>query len=64
MKVNVPYDKEKDRTFYGGPSKQGVNADIGNGVFVIMFPNDGHSPQHFVDKAELIKKITIKIKIN
>ena len=29
MKVNVPYDKEKDRTFYGGPSKQGVNADIG-----------------------------------
>ena len=64
MKVNVPYDKEKDRTFYGDPSKQGVNVDIGNGVFVIMFPNDGHSPQHFLDKAELIKKITIKIKIN
>ena len=64
MTVNLPYDKEKDRTFYGDPSKQGVNVDIGNGVFVIMFPNDGHSPQHFVDKAELIKKITIKIKIN
>jgi YhcH/YjgK/YiaL family protein len=64
MKANVPYDKEKDRTFYGDPSKQGVNVDIGNGVFVIMFPNDGHSPQHFLDKAELIKKITIKIKIN
>ena len=63
MKVNIPYDKEKDRTFYGDPSKQGVNVDIGNGVFVIMFPNDGHSPQHFLDKPELIKKITIKIKI-
>jgi len=41
-----------------------VNVEIGNGVFVIMFTNDGHSPQHFLDKAELIKKITIKIKIN
>jgi len=64
MKVNIPYDKEKDRTFYIDPSRQGVNVDIGNGVFAIMFPNDGHSPQHFLDKAELIKKITIKIQIN
>jgi len=64
MKINIPYDKEKDRTFYIDPSKQGINVDIGNGVFAIMFPGDGHSPQHFVDQAELIKKITIKVNIN
>jgi biofilm protein TabA len=64
MKVNVPYDKEKDRTFYIDPSRQGINVDIGNGVFAIMFPGDAHSPQHFLDQAELIKKVTIKVKIN
>ena len=40
------------------------NVDIGNGIFAIMFPYDGHSPQHFIIKPELIKKITIKISID
>ena len=64
MKINIPYDKEKDRTFYTNPSGQGLNVDIGNGVFAIMFPKDAHSPQHFLDQSELIKKITIKVNIN
>ena len=34
--------------------------DIGNGIFAIMFPEDGHGPQHKVGKKEVIKKITIK----
>lgn len=63
MSVNVPYDAKKDRTFYKDPSSQGTHVDIGNGVFAIMFPEDGHSPQHFVGKPELIKKITIKVSI-
>ena len=63
MKINIPYDKEKDRTFYIDPSIQGMNVDIGNGVFAIMFPGDAHSPQHFVDQPERIKKVTIKVKI-
>lgn len=64
MDVNIPYDKENDRTFYINPSLQGTNVDIGNGIFAIMFPEDGHSPQHFITESELIKKITIKVKIN
>ncbi len=63
MKVNIPYDAVKDRTFYKSPSPQGTSVDIGNGIFAIMFPEDGHSPQHFVGKPELIKKITIKISL-
>lgn len=63
MIVNVPYDNQKDRTFYKDPSKQGTSVVIGNGIFAIMFPDDGHSPQHFIDKPELIKKITIKVSI-
>lgn len=63
MEVNIPYEKEKDRTFYKNPHVQGTHVDVGNGIFAIMFPQDGHSPQHFVNNSELIKKITIKVMI-
>lgn len=63
MNINIPYDEKKDRTFYKDPSPQGTHVDIGNGIFAIMFPADGHSPQHYIDKPELIKKITIKVSI-
>lgn len=61
MKVNIPYDSIKDRTFFKSPSKQGTHVDIGDGIFAIMFPEDGHGPQHYVEKPQFIKKITIKV---
>lgn len=63
MEINIPYDAEKDRTFYKSPHKQGTHVDIGDGIFAIMFPEDGHGPQHYVGKPELIKKLTIKVSI-
>tara|TARA_B110000003_G_C16578044_1_gene506952 strand:- start:339 stop:791 length:453 start_codon:yes stop_codon:yes gene_type:complete len=63
MNVNIPYDESKDRTFFKNPSKQGTHVDIGNGIFAIMYPKDGHGPQHKVGKKEVIKKITIKVSI-
>lgn len=63
MDINIPYEEDKDRTFYKNPSTQATHVDIGNGIFAIMFPQDGHSPQHYVEKSELIKKITIKVSI-
>ncbi|MDR1556304.1 MAG: YhcH/YjgK/YiaL family protein [Tannerellaceae bacterium] len=63
MEINIPYDENNDRTFYKNPSPQGTHIDIGDGIFAIMFPEDGHSPQHFVEKPERIKKITVKVAI-
>tara|TARA_B100001057_G_scaffold495149_1_gene593441 strand:+ start:1204 stop:1656 length:453 start_codon:yes stop_codon:yes gene_type:complete len=63
MDVNIPYDKSKDCTFFKNPHINSIHVDIGNGIFAIMFPSDGHGPQHYVSKPELIKKITIKISI-
>jgi YhcH/YjgK/YiaL family protein len=63
MSINIPYDEAKDRTFYKDPSEMGTHVDIGKGIFAIMFPGDGHGPQHYIEKAELIKKITIKVAI-
>jgi YhcH/YjgK/YiaL family protein len=63
MEVNIPYDPVKDRTFYKKPSSQSTYVDIGNGIFAIMFPEDGHGPQHYIKEPEVIKKITIKVSI-
>lgn len=63
MDVNIPYDVEKDRTFYKNPHKLSTHVDIGNGFYAIMFPGDGHGPQHYVEKPELIKKVTVKVSI-
>lgn len=63
MNVNIPYDEDKDRTFYKDPYRYGTEIIIGNGIFAIMFPEDGHSPQHYVVQPEVIKKITIKVSI-
>ena len=64
MNINIPYNESKDRTFFKNPSKQGTYVDIGNGFFAIMFPEDGHAPQHKIGEIEVIKKITIKVSIN
>jgi YhcH/YjgK/YiaL family protein len=61
MEINIPYDELKDRTFYKN-SKWSTHVDIGDGFFAIMFPDDAHGPQHYIEKPELIKKVTIKVK--
>jgi len=63
MDVKMPYDKKKDRTMFINPHPQSAYIDIGNGIFAIMFENDGHSPQHCVELSQAIKKITIKVSI-
>jgi YhcH/YjgK/YiaL family protein len=60
MSIKTPYNEQKDCGYYADPSQE-TYVDIGNGIFAIMFPNDAHCPQLFVNKPELIKKITIKI---
>ena len=62
MEVNIPYEVDKDRTFYKNPNSS-THVDIGNGFFAIMFPDDAHGPQHYVEKPELIKKVTLKVKL-
>ena len=63
MNINIPYDEVKDRTFYKNPSPQGTHVDIGKGIFAIMFPEDGHGPQHYIDASELIKKLSTMAKL-
>ena len=58
------YDEKNDRTYYKLSSSISNHVNIGGGIFGVMFPSDGHAPQFAVGHAEIIKKITIKVRIN
>ena len=63
MEEKTPYNDKIDTTYYSNPSPQGTHVDIGNNIFAIMFPQDGHAPQYFIDEEMMIKKITVKVQI-
>lgn len=63
MIVKTPYDEKNDATFYEKPIDHISEIVIGDGVFAIMFPQDGHACQHYVGKSEVIKKLVIKVAI-
>lgn len=58
-----PYNPSKDVLMFSNDIVKETDLIIGNGIFAVFFPEDGHSPQHFVGQPELIKKITIKVRI-
>ena len=62
--IKTPYDEENDAIFYQKPINHVSEALLGNGVFAVMFPQDGHACTYFVDKCETIKKIVIKVTID
>ena len=62
LTMHIDYDPTKDRAFYKNPTQES-HVIIGNNIFGIFFPEDAHGPQHFVHQPELIKKITLKVKI-
>ena len=53
------YNEENDYILFA--DHDGATFTIGNGYFLILFPNDGHMPQLCVDIPETIKKITLKV---
>lgn len=63
LKIKNKYDDKKDVEYYQDHKNLAQPIVVGNKIFTIMFPEDGHAPQHFVNEIELIKKITIKIKV-
>ena len=64
MAIKTPYDAENDAIFYEQPIAHVSEVLLGDGVFAIMFSQDGHACTYYVDKCETIKKIVIKVKID
>lgn len=62
LKVTKPYKEEIDAAFY----KADVPAQelaLGDGYFVIYWPQNGHMPCLNVDSVERVKKVVIKVRI-
>jgi len=59
---NTEYNAEKDFTFYDMTDPQG-EVVIGNEIFAIFYPEDGHAPVYCAKEPGYIKKIVIKVSI-
>ncbi len=63
LNVEEPYDEAKDVVFYKVPEK--INTiKLGEGMFCILFPQDGHMPCCQVAGPCEVLKAVVKVKIN
>ena len=60
--VIVPYDENKDITFYADPDNYGKILLTG-GDYVIVSPSEAHKPKCNVTESTAVKKIVIKVPI-
>lgn len=63
LKETKPYNKEIDAAFYEEVEVKPQELQLGNGYFAILFPQDGHMPQLYVDKPVKVKKVVVKVKV-
>ena len=58
-----PYNMDSDAAFYEATDMQLQEMTIGEGYFVIFFPQDGHMPQLCVGEPERVKKVVVKVEV-
>lgn len=58
----APYDVEKDLAFYTS-SPTMSKLILKQGMFAIFWPNEPHMPGLNIGKAEMVKKIVVKIRM-
>lgn len=56
------YDVDNDYLLFSG-ERVGSDLIIGNGYFLILFPEDGHMPQLCVEEPITIMKLTLKLPV-
>lgn len=62
VKETIPYNEEKDAARYA--DEPGLDAVIGNGYFVIVWPDDAHEPLLCTPAGpELVKKVVLKVPV-
>lgn len=62
LKKSISYSEENDAAFYLSDNKP-QELEIGNGYFVIFYPQDGHMPQLCIDEPMMVKKVVAKVAI-
>lgn len=63
LDVSVPYDENKDLMFFNPPDNIAGKVTMTPGMFMVLFPEDGHMPQLIADQSETVHKVVGKIRI-
>ncbi len=62
VQETIPYNEEKDAARYA--DAPGLDAVIGEGYFLVVFPEDAHEPLLAADgRPELVKKVVLKVPV-
>lgn len=64
LECTMEYDAERDVAFYRHDDKPATSVTLGNGYFVILFPEDAHEPQHCTNNPMEVKKVVVKVAID
>ncbi|MGN0426470.1 MAG: YhcH/YjgK/YiaL family protein [Agathobacter sp.] len=62
LKVTVPYNPEKDITFFETPAVMQHNV-LTEGSYVVLYPENGHMPKVAVEGSVHVKKCVAKIRV-
>ncbi len=62
LKVHTPYDEQKDACLYKAPRSLTL-LGVNSGMFGVFFPSDAHMPLVHKGKAQQIKKVVFKVKV-
>jgi YhcH/YjgK/YiaL family protein len=66
MKVEQPYDGERDLEFFtlngGGGTEQVVTVEQGS--FAIFLPHDVHMPTLMIDRPAGVRKVVVKVRLD
>ena len=63
LKVSNEYNPEKDVAFYYTPTRNLNVSYLKENKFIMLYPDDAHSPCTMIDVPKDVKKAIVKIKI-
>ena len=63
LKLEPPYDAEKDVEFYEAPPSAGQLITVVEGSFAIFLPHDVHMPNLLIDAPTEVKKVVVKVRL-
>ena len=63
IQVTTPYNDQRDLTLHADDGAWRTELKIGNGYFLILFPNDAHMPQLCIDQPVALRKAIAKVHV-
>ena len=63
LSVTQLYDDSRDVLFAADDGAPSIHLPLGDGFFVILYPQDAHTPQLALNQPQLVKKVVVKVPV-